>query len=128
MFNFWKILMKHKGIDRKRYHKMRPQIITRMHSSRMRTVHCSGHLGGGGLPRWVSAWGGVSAQGDLLLWTEFLSGGGCLTGGGSAWGCLPGGVHLPLLWTEFLTHACENITFPQLRLRTVTNGRNIHWI
>ena len=23
------------------------------------------------------------------------------------------------LWTEFLTHACENITFPQLRLRTV---------
>ena len=24
------------------------------------------------------------------------------------------------LWTEFLTHACENITFPQLLLRTVT--------
>ena len=23
------------------------------------------------------------------------------------------GIHLP--WTEFLTHACENITFPQLR-------------
>ena len=22
-------------------------------------------------------------------------------------------------WAEFLTHACENITFPQLRLRTV---------
>ena len=32
-----------------------------------------------------------------------------LPGGG---GCLP-------LWTEFLTHACENITFLQLRLRTV---------
>ena len=32
--------------------------------------------------------------------------------------CLGGGVHLPL-WTEFLTHICENITFPQLRLRTV---------
>ena len=28
------------------------------------------------------------------------------------------GVHLPQ-WTEFLTHACENTTFPQLRLRTV---------
>ena len=28
-----------------------------------------------------------------------------------------GGVHLPP--TEFLTHACENITFPQLRFRTV---------
>ena len=26
----------------------------------------------------------------------------------------------PHLWTEFLTHACENITFPQLLLRTVT--------
>ena len=25
----------------------------------------------------------------------------------------------PPLWTEFLTHACENITFPQLRYRTV---------
>ena len=25
----------------------------------------------------------------------------------------------PPLWTEFLTHACENITFPQLLLRTV---------
>ena len=25
----------------------------------------------------------------------------------------------PPLWTEFLTHTCENITFPQLRLRTV---------
>ena len=24
------------------------------------------------------------------------------------------------LWTEFLTHACENIIFPLLRLRTVT--------
>ena len=23
------------------------------------------------------------------------------------------------VWTEFLTHACENITFPQLLLRTV---------
>ena len=36
----------------------------------------------------------------------------CLQGGGG------GSVHHPL-WTEFLTHACENITFPQLLLRTV---------
>ena len=28
------------------------------------------------------------------------------------------GIHPPK-WTEFLTHACENITFPQLLLRTV---------
>ena len=33
-------------------------------------------------------------------------------------GVCVGGVHLPM-WTEFLTHACGNITFPQLRLRTV---------
>ena len=30
-------------------------------------------------------------------------------------------THAPPLWTEFLTHACENITFPHLLLRTVTN-------
>ena len=33
---------------------------------------------------------------------------------------LPRGEYTPL-WTEFLTHACENITFPQLLLRTVTS-------
>ena len=44
-------------------------------------------------------------------------------------GCLPmggrvaRGVRLPP-WTEFLTDACENITFPQLRLRTVTNKKD----
>ena len=32
----------------------------------------------------------------------------------------PPATHAPRpLWTEFLTHACENITFPQLLLRTV---------
>ena len=30
-------------------------------------------------------------------------------------------MHAATLWTEFLTHACENITFPQLLLRTVIN-------
>ena len=73
---------------------------TRMHSSRMRTVRCSGRLlGQGGVcPGRVSAWGG------------------CLLGGG----CLPDGCTPPFpLWTKFLTHACENITFLQLRLRTV---------
>ena len=40
--------------------------------------------------------------------------------GGCGW---PGGgvhgIHPP--WTEFLTHASENITFPQLMLRAVKN-------
>ena len=58
-----------------------------------------------------------------IRWGESAWGGGvCL--GGSAWGCLPRGVstwgvYTSPLWIEFLTHACENITFPQLRLRTV---------
>ena len=48
-------------------------------------------------------------------------GGGCLRGGGVCLGgCLPAGVSAcgpgrgvsaRCLWTEFLTHACENITF-----------------
>ena len=72
----------------------------RMHSSRMRIVRCSGRLlGGGG----VSAWGVVSAHGGLP------GGGVCQT------------PHTPPR-TEFLTHACENITFPQLLLRTVTRA------
>ena len=48
--------------------------------------------------------------------------GGCLPRRLSARGlCLPrgGGVCTPPPWTEFLAHACENITFPQLRLGAV---------
>ena len=30
------------------------------------------------------------------------------------------GIYTPTLWTEFLAHACENITFPQLLLQVVT--------
>ena len=48
-------------------------------------------------------------------------------------GCLPGECTLPwtqrqtpLSWTEFLTHASENITFPQLLLRTVKITSNKH--
>ena len=45
---------------------------TRMHSSRMRTVCCSGRRGGRVSDQGVSAWGGVSAQGcaPTPLWTE----------------------------------------------------------
>ena len=59
---------------------------TRMHSSRMRTVRCSGCLGGC-LPK-----------------------GGCLPRGISqhALGQTP--PPPPALWTKFLTHASENIT------------------
>ena len=101
------------------------------------------------LPRRVSAWGclprgclpggggclpsGLSAQSRCLPAGVYdcvgcLPGGVCLGGvclrrAVSAWG----GAQPPFgsrgrhssLWTEFLTHACENITFLQLLLRTV---------
>ena len=38
--------------------------------------------------------------------------------------CLGGGVSargVSVVWTEFLTHACENITFPQLLLQKVSS-------
>ena len=74
---------------------------TRMHSSRMRTVHCSGRLMGVCLPEevclpWGSGRRGVSAQEGVSAQ----------------------GVYTPL-WTAFFTCACENITFLKLRLRTV---------
>ena len=50
---------------------------------------------------------------------DMAVGGVCPAGGVSARsGVCPGDAHLPL-WTEFLTHAYESITFPQLLLRTV---------
>ena len=72
-------------------------VITRMHSSRMCTVRCSGrHLGGdvcqgGCLNRRGVCPGGVSA------WGVF------------AWGCLP---DIPL---DRMTDTCKNITLLQLR-------------
>ena len=93
---------------------------TRMHSSRMRTVHCSSHVPGRG----VSAQGVCLSRGVCVCLPRGdvcpggVCPGGCLPGGCVCLGgCLPGGCTPPPLWTEFLTHACENITFPKLRLR-----------
>ena len=66
-------------------------------------------------------WGGVSAwQGGCL---PARGRGACLVCPGRgrylpslSRGCL---ADTPPLWTEFLIHTCENINFPQLRLRTV---------
>ena len=54
-----------------------------------------------------------------------MSTGGCLLAMSAQEGVCQGGVclgdvHPP--WAEFLTHAYENITFPRLRLGTVTRG------
>ena len=71
-----------------------------MHSSRMRTVRCSGSL----LPRTPPATRPLPCMPPTMQ--------------------PPPATHAPLHharppWTEFVTHACENITFPQLLLRTV---------
>ena len=59
-------------------------------------------------------------------------GGVCLVfPGDGVWpgGCLPSLLgkgcvwQTPPTWTEFLTDDCENITFPQPRLRTVTSQK-----
>ena len=87
----------------------------------MRTVRCSGRLGGGGgmVPRW-----GVSAQGNVCLGVSAQGGGfslgRCLSSGVSArglsaGGCLPGSVSARHPPVNRMIDACENITLPQLR-------------
>ena len=50
---------------------------------------------------------------------------GCLHSAGHVtWQGMLG--YTPLLWTEFLTHACENITFPQLLLRRVKTSLSFY--
>ena len=115
----------------------------------MHTVHCSDHRGDEGgvpaggvyLPKGCTSLGGYLPGGSTCLGVYLL--GVYLPGGVPAqgnvpaqgrctcWGVYPsmyqaGGVcpsaswdtH-PHLWTEFLTHTCENITFPQLHLQMV---------
>ena len=82
---------------------------TRIHSSTMCTIHCSSHL-----PE------GMSAQG-VFVWEGVCPGGGSVCLGGFC----PGDCTPP--WTEFLTHARENITFPQLRLR-IGSGYQWNWL
>ena len=114
---------------------------TRMYSSRMRTARsltvCRGCLPGGGSPcpggaslpggspcpggvsllgRGVSLLGGLPARGVSLLGAVSLPGGSPCLGGFS----LP---ETPPPWTEFLTHAYENITLPQT---TFAGGKNNH--
>ena len=81
-----------------------------MHSGRMRTVRCSGHLG----------WGMCMPGGEGVMSVQGVSAWGVSARGGSVSEQAMG--QRPPFWTEFLTHACENITFPQLLLRTIITG------
>ena len=67
--------------------------FTRMHSSRMRTVHCSSR-------RWGDAFQHALGRGGDVYPSMHWAG---------------GDVYPPVPWTEFLTHAWESITFLQLR-------------
>ena len=98
------------------------QIMTRMHSSRMRTGRsytvCWSLLPGGGVCS-----GGVCSQGGgcLLLGGGVCSWGGCLVGGSAPGGCLLGGLvsqhalrQTPPPWTEWQT-GVKILHWPQLR-------------
>ena len=77
----------------------------------MRTVRCSGRLGGGMLAQGVPAHGGCLPRG------QGVSGRGVLPRRGVCpAGVCPEGVYTSPRWH---TDTCKNITFPQLLLRTV---------
>ena len=113
------------------------RLITRMHSSRMRTVRNSSRLlgEGGTCPGGVPAHGGCTCLGVYLVpedvpaegctWSrEVYLPGGCTCWGGVVYlapgGYLPRGAPAQVLppWTEWLTDRCKNITFATW-LRTV---------
>ena len=70
------------------------------------------------LPGGVPAQEGVPAQGGVTAQRECTC-----PGGVPAWGCTCPGTSP--LWTEFLTHATENITLPQT-LFVGGKNRNVH--
>ena len=78
-----------------------------MHSSRMRTVHCSGRLGGCLLRE-----GGV-CPGRVVFAQRGVCLGGCLPRG-----CLPGGVCPDPLPVNEITDRCKNIS-----ATTVADGK-----
>ena len=86
--------------------------VTRMHSSRMRTIHCSGRLlgeGCGGVCLGRGCLPGGVCLGGICLGSVYLGGGWCLP---------RAGIHLCPV--NRMTDTCENITFTQLLLWMVT--------
>ena len=75
----------------------------------LKHICCVNKNAWGCLPRGGVCLGGVCTGGVCLPW-----------GMSTMWVVCHRGVHLPP-WTEFLIHASENITSPQLCLLTVTN-------
>ena len=82
---------------------------TRMHSSRMRAVCCSGHLGGADVCLW--SWG------DVCLWSGGVHPPGRHPPGQTSPRPVHAAIHIPP--ADRIPDACENITFLQRLLRTV---------
>ena len=91
---------------------VRKEILTRMHSSRMRAVRNSSRLLGG-----VCCWG-VPASGGCLVRGVTCSG-GCLVPGGACSGRVSQHTLRQTPPVNRITDRCKNITFATL-LRTVT--------
>ena len=83
-----------------------------MHSSRMRTVRCSGRRGGGAC---IPACTGQGGMYPSMHWAGGVYRSMHWAGGVSARGCLPEGVSATPPPLDRMTDACENITLPQLR-------------
>ena len=75
--------------------------VTRLHSSRMRTARSLT------VSPSMLCWGGVAGPGGCLVRGVAWSGGGGIPA------CTEADPPPPPLWTEFLTHASENIILPQ---------------
>ena len=102
-FNVFVISCKYRGTCPEMLSMFWCNFWTRMHSSRKRTARL--------FSQHALLLGGVLVRGVYLPSGVYLSKGGCTSWGVPAWG-----VYLPRcsqLWTEFLTHATENITLPQ---------------
>ena len=93
-----------------------PTLLTRMHSSRMRTVRCRSRLLWGGVCLGVSAQGGVGPEVSASgVSAQGVSAQGVSAQGVSAQGCLPKGGIWQTPPVNRMTDACENITLPHLR-------------
>ena len=105
-----------------------------MHSSRIRTVRCSGSVSARGVSTWPAgcllgwgggclSWGCLPGQGGVCLarGVSAWPGGVCLARGVSAWpgGCLPRWVYTSPPNVDRMIDTIENITFPQLLLQTI---------
>ena len=103
---------------------------TILHSSRMHTARAL-TISRGGVPVWsrgvyLPGPGGWYVPGPrgctCLVWGVYVPGPGGVPAWSPGGGAVPGQVLPP--WTEFLTHASENITLPQT---SFAGGNNSDW-